>query len=66
MQAYRYRKQYTPSGPEDDYDTGFEVVSSRNKLRGRGKAFSIYFETEPNKDCRLIGWSLALNGNTFT
>lgn len=66
MQAYRYRKSYTPSGPEDDYNTGFEVVSSRNKLRGRGKAFSLYFETEPNKDCRLIGWSLALNGNAIT
>jgi hypothetical protein len=66
MQAYRYRKQYIPSGPDDDYNTGFEVVSSRNKLRGRGRAFSLYFETEPNKDCRLIGWSLALNGNAIT
>jgi hypothetical protein len=66
VQAYRYRKQYTPSGPDDDYDTGFEIVTSRNKMRGRGKAFSLYFESEPNKDCRIVGWSLALNGNSFT
>jgi hypothetical protein len=65
-QAYRYRKSYTPTSPEDDFDTGFQVVTSRNKLRGRGKAFSLYFETEPLKDCRIIGWSLALNGNSIT
>lgn len=66
MQAYRYRKAYTPTGPEDTFDTGFQIISSRNKLRGRGKAFSLYFETEPLKDCRIIGWSLALNGNSVT
>lgn len=66
MQAYRYRKEYVPTGPEDTFDTGFQVISSRNKLRGRGKAFSLYFETEPLKDCRIIGWSLALNGNSVT
>ena len=66
MQAYRYRKSYTPTGPEDTFDTGFQIISSRNKLRGRGKAFSLYFETEPLKDCRIIGWSLALNGNSVT
>lgn len=66
VQAYRYKKIYTPSGPEDTFDTGFEIVTSRNKLRGRGRAFSLYFETEPGKDCRLIGWSLALNGNAVT
>lgn len=66
MQAYRYRKQYTPTSPEDTFDTGFQVITSRNKLRGRGKAFSLYFETEAGKDCRIIGWSLALNGNQAT
>lgn len=66
VQAYRYRKQYTPTSVDDDYDTGFEVVTSRNKVRGRGKAFSLYFETEPGKDCRIIGWNLALNGNAVT
>lgn len=65
-QAYRYRKEYIPVDAEDDFDTGFEVVTSRNKLRGRGKAFSLYFETEAEKDCRIIGWSLALNGNSVT
>jgi hypothetical protein len=65
-QAYRYRKEYIPTSTEDTFDTGFQVVTSRNKLRGRGKAFSLYFETEPLKDCRIIGWSLSLNGNATT
>jgi hypothetical protein len=66
MQAYRYRKEYIPTSTEDTFDTGFQVITSRNKLRGRGKAFSLYFETEAGKDCRIIGWSLSLNGNKVT
>lgn len=66
VQAYRYRKAYTPSGPEDTYNTGFELVTSKNKVRGRGKSFGLYFESEPLKDCRIVGWSIALNGNAIT
>ena len=50
--------------PDDDYETGFEVVTSKNKLRGRGKAFALHMETEAGKDCRILGWSISLNGNT--
>lgn len=63
FQAYRQRKEYLATGIDDPYDTGFEVVTSKNKLRGRGKAFALYMETEAGKDCRIIGWSIALNGN---
>lgn len=66
MQAYRYRKEYVPTSTEDSFDNGFQVITSRNKLRGRGKAFSLYFETEAGKDCRIIGWSIAINGNQTT
>lgn len=50
------------------YDTGefndeFRVVTSKLKMRGTGKALSILFETEPNKDCILVGWSTAISGN---
>lgn len=61
FQAYRYRRPFFVTGPT--YDNGFETVVTRNKVRGRGRAFSVYLETEPGKDCRIIGWSLSLNGN---
>jgi hypothetical protein len=65
-QAYRYRKVRYSESIADTFDTGFEVITTRNKLRGRGKAFALYFETEPGKDLQILGWNLTLNGNQFT
>jgi hypothetical protein len=62
-QVYRYVRGSIVS-PE--FDTGFELITTRNKIRGIGKAVSFYFETEPDKDCRLVGWSLNINGNQYT
>lgn len=62
-EAYRYRRPYLATSGADPYDTGFELVTSKTKLRGRGKAFSLYMETSPNKDCQIVGWNLNINGN---
>lgn len=45
---------------------GFDTVISKSKLRGKGKAISLYFETSPYKDCQLLGWNLTINGNAVT
>lgn len=66
FQAYRYRKAYIATDVYDPYDSGFEVVTSKNKVRGRGKAFCMRIESEPAKDCRILGWSISLNGNQTT
>lgn len=42
----------------------FDIISTRNMLRGHGRALSIYFETEPGKDCHIVGWNLAIDGNS--
>lgn len=44
----------------------FDVAVSRNMVRGQGRTFSVYFETEPGKDCHIIGWGLAIDGNQRT
>lgn len=63
FQGYRPRQIYLVNTPGDEYDTGFDLVTTRNKIRGRGRAFAFHMETEANKDCRIVGWSIALNGN---
>ena len=63
FQAYRLRRVQFVESLDDEFDTGFSVVSTKNKLRGRGDAFSLYMETEPYKDCRILGWRLSVNGN---
>lgn len=61
VQTYRY---VSPKLILDtNYDNGFEILSTKNKLRGRGKAFALYLETEEYKDCRILGWNIAINGN---
>lgn len=65
FQAYRYRRPYFIVDANDEYDNGYEVVTSKNKLRGRGRALSLYFETEAGKDCHILGWNLSLTGNSL-
>jgi hypothetical protein len=56
FQGYRLRRAYIPvEGVE--YDPGFETVVTKNKVRGRGEVLSIQFETEPDRDCNILGWA---------
>ncbi len=66
FQVYRHKRLFMPSSVNDTFDNGYSVVTSKSKLRGRGKAFSMRMETEPGKDCQIIGWSLNVNGNQYT
>lgn len=65
-QVYRYPRGYMVGNSSDLYDNGFELISTKNKLRGRGRAVSLHFSTEPYKDCRILGWNLNINGNAIT
>jgi hypothetical protein len=63
FQAYRIKRQYFPASLEDNFDNGFYTVLTKNKLRGKGKVMSMLMETEPYRDCQLLGWSIMLSGN---
>ena len=64
FQAYRYRRAFVPTHSSDD--NGYDLVTSKSKLRGSGKAISLHFKSEPYKDCQLIGWNISINGNAVT
>jgi hypothetical protein len=66
QQAYKLKRVWMPATLPGTFNDGLEVVTTKNKVRGRGKAFSVYFRTEPEKDCQLLGWNLNLNGNQIT
>lgn len=63
FQAYRFTRHYFPSSINDGFDNGFYTVNTKNKLRGKGRVVSLLIETEPNKDCYLLGWSMILSAN---
>lgn len=57
FEAYRVRKYLD----EDE----FEVITSKNKVRGSGKAIQFRFGTSTiGKNFDLLGWSVAFSGNT--
>lgn len=65
FEAYRYRRLYSPSGPADNFENGHRVITTKNKLRGHGKVLSLKIKTSPEKDCKLLGWSMlvGIEGN---
>lgn len=52
--VYRLKRVYMPEAFEFDYGQTF--VSTKNKIRGRGKTMQFLFESEEGKDCRLYSW----------
>lgn len=64
QQAYRYRKPFNGGVNATSYDNGFEVLTTKSKVRGRGRSFALYMETEPKKDCHILGWNLTINGDS--
>lgn len=62
FQAYRYRRPHIPNTVQGDrFETGHMLISTKNKLRGRGRVLSLRFSTEPYKDLQLYGWSLIIS-----
>jgi hypothetical protein len=64
FEAYRLPRNFIPQDVDDEFDYGYEVITSKTKVRGRGKAVALKFETAPAKDCQIIGWGMPINGVT--
>jgi hypothetical protein len=63
FQAYRYNRMYIPSGV-GAFDPGYNVITTKNKIRGVGHVFQIKFYTEAGKDLYLYGWNTTFSGYT--
>lgn len=60
FQAYRFKRHYMPASSSDTFNNGMYTTISRSKLRGKGKVLSLLIDTEPKKDCHLLGWSMLM------
>lgn len=58
FEAYKYNRLYIPADASDTFDYGQSVITTKNRLTGRGRALSLRFESSVGKDCRLLGWNL--------
>ena len=44
-------------------DYGHEVITTKRRLTGRGKALSLRFSSNNGKNCHILGWGLRYTGN---
>jgi hypothetical protein len=62
VQVYRQNRPFFAL-PGADFDDGYPVVISKNKLRGRGKAAQFRFHSEAGHDMKVVGWTGTFIGN---
>ena len=63
VQVYKPRRPFLVNAFAE-YDDGYPLVITKNKVRGRGKALQIKFTAEPGKQMHLMGWSIGFVNNT--
>lgn len=62
FEAYRLlRPLATNPADGDPFDYGERVIVTKNKLRGSGRAISLFIQSDSGKDLRLLGWGMLLN-----
>lgn len=63
QQLYRYNRVYLTNNNQP-LTTGYPLIVTKNKIRGRGKALQMKFEAESGKNMHIYGWSINMTGNT--
>lgn len=64
-QIYRRKQLYTPVDVNDAYSDGYPLVVAKTKIRGKGKALQLKFQSEAGKEMKIAGWAInyAINQN---
>lgn len=63
-EIYRFNSLRFDNAGEVEDDYGFEVIETKNKVRGHGKALVLRFESTTGKDFDLLGWALDVTSVT--
>jgi hypothetical protein len=63
IQVYRQPRPFLALA-NSDFEDGYPLVISKNKIRGRGKAVQFKFSSVEGKDMQIVGWSATFVGNT--
>lgn len=57
-QIYKFHRNYIPSGPSDLFEYGVDVITTRNRIRGKGHSLGVRLDSEAGKDFRLLGFGI--------
>lgn len=62
FEAYRISRFFLPADENDAFDYGQSVITTKSKLRGKGRALSLRIDTAAGKDLHMLGWALNVQG----
>lgn len=62
FEAYRLKRFSYPDTPTFDY--GYDIITTKSKLRGRGKALKLRFESGEGKTSHIYGWQHSILVNS--
>lgn len=54
-ELYRLNRNYVPYGVSDPFSYGVDVITTRNRIRGKGHSLGLSLEAGRGKDCRILG-----------
>lgn len=64
QQAYRLNRPFILPVAGQPLDYGHEVIITKNRLTGRGRALSLLFKSENGKDAHILGWAVRFTGTS--
>lgn len=63
-EVYRLNRAFILPVAGQPIDYGHSVVTTKNRLTGRGKALSLKFRSSDGKNMHILGWAIRYSGNT--
>jgi hypothetical protein len=57
-EVYKHQRPYVPEDLDGEFDDGYPVVVTRNKVRGRGRALQLWFSTTAAHDAHILGYAI--------
>lgn len=58
FEAYRFLRAYIPGSISEPFDYGQEVITTKNKIRGSGRALTLRVSNTPGSNLKLLGVGL--------
>jgi hypothetical protein len=63
FEGYKLKVPYFASGA-GTFDYSYEVISTKNRVRGVGRALQFSITSQEGKDIRLLGWDIVVTGRS--
>ena len=63
FEGYKLKVPYFASGA-GVFDYSYEVISTKNRVRGTGRALQFSITSQEGKDIRLLGWDVVVTGRS--